>query len=390
MILPERVQDVPPYLYAEMDKVINEARSRGKKIINIAHGDPDLPPPKEVVDELKSALRDKGAHLYPSYWGMIELREKISYFMKQRFGVDLDPTKEIMVLVGAKEGITHLFMALCEKGDYGLIPDPAYPTYKTSVIFSEGVPIDVPLIEENDFLPDLNAIKSEILNKARLMIINYPNNPTSRGGDLSFFKDLVRFCQKWGIYLVHDDAYSEIYDKTKPPSILQVDGAKEIAVEIHSFSKTFSMQGFRIGWVCGNEDLIKALAIIKTNTDSGVFVPIQRAAEKALSVYDKSVPRLREAYKKRRLLLKNILSDFGWMSYPSDATIYVWTKMNCVEKDSMRFVIDLIKNHGVMIGPGAGYGKFGEGYLRFSLTQPEDKIKEGMAKFVEFARKQEI
>ncbi|HIE05872.1 MAG TPA: aminotransferase class I/II-fold pyridoxal phosphate-dependent enzyme [bacterium (Candidatus Stahlbacteria)] len=387
MNLPERVCDVPPYLYAEMDKVIGEAKRSGKKIINIAHGDPDLPPPQEVVDELNHAAREGGSHLYPSYWGMGELREKIGQFMKKRFDVNLDPEGEIMVLIGAKEGITHLFMALCEKGDYGLIPNPSYPTYKTSVIFSEGVPIDLPLTAENDFLPDISGLKPEILNKARMMIINYPNNPTSKAADLGFFKDLIQFCQKWGIYLVHDDAYSEIYEKSPPPSILQVEGAKDIAVEIHSFSKTFSMQGYRIGWICGSRELIRALSIIKTNTDSGVFVPIQKAAIKALSVYEDFVPRLRDIYKERRALVNRLLRDFGWQSYPSDTTIYVWTRMACKEQDSMRFVINLIKEYGVMIGPGAGYGKYGEGYLRFALTQPVNKIKEGLSKFIAFVRK---
>lgn len=384
MEFPERIKGIPPYLYAEMDKAIKKAKDKGFNIINLAHGDPDLLPSEEIIEELKKSLKEKEFHKYPSYWGMLSLREKISEWMKKRFNVNLDPENEIMILIGAKEGITHLFLALCDKGDYSLIPNPSYPTYKTSAIFAESIPFDVPLLRDNEFLPVLNSIKKDVLKKSKVLILNYPNNPTSKKANINFFKEVIDFCLKWKIYLIHDNAYSEIYEDEPPPSILEIDGAKEIAVELHSFSKTFNMQGFRIGWACGNKEILHSLSIIKTNTDSGVFIPIQKASIKALEIYDKFVPNLRERYKKRRKILKSYLDKIGWEYYNSDSTIYVWSEINLKEKDSMKLVSDLIDKKGVMIGPGAGYGKYGEGYLRFSLTQSEEKIKEGMEKFLEY------
>jgi LL-diaminopimelate aminotransferase len=386
MKLPERIKGIPPYIYAEMDRAIKKAKEKGLDIINLAHGDPDLKPPEEVIEELKRAIREKGSHMYPSYWGTIELRQKISEWMKKRFSVELDPEKEVMVLIGAKEGITHLFLALCDKGDYAVIPDPAYPTYKTSAIFSEAIPFEVPLIKENDFLPDLESIKEYILKKAKVIILNYPNNPTSKKVNKEFFKEVVDFCSKWGIYIIHDAAYSEIYENEPPPSILEIEGAREIAVELHSFSKTYNMQGFRIGWVCGNREILKALSIIKTNTDSGVFNPIQRAGIKAIETYDRFVPNLRNIYKKRRKIIKDYLKKVGLNYYDSDSTIYIWTELKIERKDSMKIVSELIDRKGVMIGPGAGYGKYGEGYLRFSITNNEEKIKEGVEKFIEYLK----
>lgn len=386
MRLPERIRGIPPYIYAEMDKAIKRAREKGLDIINIAHGDPDLKPPEEVIEELKKALSEKDFHKYPSYWGIIDLREKIAEWMKKRFGVDLNPEEEIMVLIGAKEGITHIFLALCDKEDYALIPDPAYPTYRTSAIFSEAIPHSIPLLKENDFLPDLNSIKTDIINKSKVMILNYPNNPTSKKADKRFFKEVVDFCHKWGIYIIHDNAYSEVYEDEPAPSILEIDGAKDIGVELHSFSKTYSMQGFRIGWVSGNKDILKSLSIVKTNTDSGVFVPVQKAAIRAIEIYDKFAPEIREIYKRRRKLVKVYLDRLGWKYYDSDSTIYIWTEMDRGQNDSMKIVSDLIDKKGVMIGPGAGYGRYGEGYLRFSVTQPDERIEEAMERFVNYLK----
>jgi len=384
MNLPERIKGIPPYIYAEMDRSIKRAKEKGLDIINLAHGDPDLEPPEEVMEELKKALSEKNFHKYPSYWGMIELREKIAEWMEKRFSVGLDPEKEVMVLIGAKEGITHLFLALCDKGDYALIPDPSYPTYRTSAIFSEAIPHEIPLLKENEFLPDLHSVKEDILKKAKVIILNYPSNPTSKKADREFLKEIVEFCSKWGIYIIHDAAYSEIYEDEPPPSILEIEGAREIAVELHSFSKTYSMQGFRIGWVCGNSEILRALSIIKTNTDSGVFTPLQKAAIKAIEVYDRFVPKLREIYRKRRKILKSYLNKIGFNYYNSDSTIYVWAEIESDNKNSIKLVSDLIDSKGVMIGPGAGYGKSGEGYLRFAITQPEERIREGMERFLDY------
>ncbi len=384
MKFPERIKGIPPYIYAEMDKAIKRAREKGLDIINIAHGDPDLKPPVEVIEELKNSLSEEDSHKYPSYWGIIDLREKISEWMKKRFGVHLNPEEEVMVLIGAKEGITHLFLALCDKEDYALIPDPAYPTYRTSAIFSEAIPHSIPLLKENDFLPDLNSINIDIINRSKVIILNYPNNPTSKKADKNFFREIVDFCHKWGIYIIHDNAYSEIYEDKPAPSILEIDGAKDIAVEIHSFSKTYNMQGFRIGWVCGNKEILKSLSIIKTNTDSGVFIPLQKAAIKAIEIYDEFVPEIREIYKRRRKIVNDYLDKIGWKCYNSDSTIYIWAEMNIKKRGSMKIVSDLIDKKGVMIGPGAGYGKYGEGYLRFSLTQPDKKIKQAMERFVDY------
>lgn len=386
MKIPERIKGIPPYIYAEMDKAIKRAREKGLDIINMAHGDPDLKPPKEVIEKFIQSLSEEDFHKYPSYWGMTMLREKIAEWMKKRFNVNLDPEEEIMILIGAKEGITHLFLALCDKEDYALIPDPAYPTYRTSAIFSEAIPYNLPLLKENSFLPDLNSIKADVLKKTKVMILNYPNNPTSKKADKGFFKEVIEFCHKWGIYLIHDAAYSEIYEDNPPPSVLEIEGAKDLAVELHSFSKTYNMQGFRIGWVCGNKKILKALSVIKTNTDSGVFIPIQKAGIRAIEVYENFVKELRKIYKKRRKIVKKYIEKIGWEYFDSDSTIYVWVEIGIKNKDSMKIVSDLIDKKGVMIGPGIGYGKYGEGFLRFSLTQPEERLIEGMERFWDYLK----
>ena len=262
MKFSKRIEGVSSYFFSKMALSNND-------IINLASGNPDLPPPYEVVEELKEALSEKDFHKYPPYLGIMRLKEKISEWMMRRFNVDLDPESEIITMRGTKNAIFQLLLAICDEGDYVIIPDPSYPAYRASAKFVGAIPVYIPLDFKNDFLPDLEAIKPSILKKTKAMILNYPNNPTGKRAEKEFFSEIVSFCRKWNIALIHDNPYSEVFENSAPPSILEIDGAKDIAIELHSFSKTYNMQGFRIGWVCGNRKILKALSVIKTNTEKG-------------------------------------------------------------------------------------------------------------------------
>ncbi len=385
MKFSKRIEDISPYFFSNIVPLCSSLND----IINLASGDPDLPPPYEVIEELKKALLEKDFHKYPPYLGIMRLKEKISEWMSRRFNVELDPEREVITMRGTKNAILQLLLALCDKGDYVIVPNPYYPTYRVSVKFVGAFSVDVPLDCKNDFLPDLEVLKPSILRKTKAMILNYPNNPTGKRAEKEFFSEIVNFCSKWGIILIHDNPYSEVFENSPPPSILEVDGAKNIAVELHSFSKTYNMQGFRIGWVCGNRKILQALSVIKTNTEIGVFYPIQRAAIKALEIYDKFVPKMRHLYKKRRRLLKDFLDMTDCYYLDADSTLYVWTKINYEINKSTDFIINLLKKYGVWITPGVIFGKYGEGFVRFSITQPEGKIKEGMRKFIKYLKEQQ-
>lgn len=272
MKIAQRIQTIPPYLFAEIDKKKEEALKRGVDIINLGIGDPDQPTPNNIIEKLRESVKDSKAHHYPPYQGTTEFRQAVASWYKNRFRVNLDPDQEVMALIGSKEGIAHIFLAFIDPGDFSLIPDPGYPVYKTGTLFANGLPYLMPLLEENDFLPDLEEIDEEVAQRAKLMFINYPNNPTAAVANKDFFEKVVKFAKKYDILVCHDFAYSEMtFDGYKTSSFLEIEGAKEVGIEFHSLSKTYNMTGWRLGFAVGNKDAISALSTIKTNIDSGDF-----------------------------------------------------------------------------------------------------------------------
>lgn len=378
MQVSKRVRDIPPYLFAEIDRRIAEKRSLGVDIISFGIGDPDLPTPPHVVERLCREARDPSNHRYPSYQGMDRFRESAAAWAGLRFGISLDPAREVLALIGSKEGIAHLPLAFVDAGDLALIPDPAYPVYRTSVLLCGGTPEVVPLREENGFLPELSAIAEDTWRRAKIFYFNYPNNPTAAVADLSFFEELVGYARRYDVLLAHDLAYSEItFDGYQAPSLLQVPGAKELAVEFHSLSKTYNMTGWRIGFAAGGGGIIEALGNVKTNIDSGAFNAVQLAAVEAMEGPQDCVANNCEVYARRRDVLVNALRSIGWEVPVPRATPYVWMRVprGC---DSAGFTRDLLEQAEVVVAPGSSYGLHGEGYVRFSLTLPDARLEEGV------------
>ena len=377
----DRLGKLPVYLFAEIDKLKSQVKAKGVDIISFGIGDPDLPTPKTIVDVLKKESEIDVNQKYPSYEGLLKFRESVSDWYKKRFDVGLDPETEVLSLIGSKEGIGHLPLAFINPGDVVLIPDPGYPVYRAGTIFAGGVPYIMPLKEENDFLPDFSLIPEDILKKAKLMFLNYPNNPTSATADRHFFNEVVKFAKKNEIITAHDFAYSEVYTGEKGnDSFLEANGAKEIGIELHSLSKTFNMTGFRIGFAAGNEEVIKGLGAVKTNLDSGVFQAIQLAGAYGLDNELKAVEDNNKIYKKRRELLVGGLEKLGYKVYKSDATFYVWAHVPKANMTSKEFAVSLLNETGIIVTPGSGFGDYGEGYIRFSLTLSENRIKEALVR----------
>ncbi len=377
----DRLKQLPVYLFAEIDKLKSQVKARGVDIISFGIGDPDLPTPKAIVDVLKKESEIDANQKYPSYEGLLKFRESVSNWYKKRFNITLDPETEVLSLIGSKEGIGHLPLAFINPGDVVLIPDPGYPVYRAGTIFAGGIPYIMPLKEENDFLPDFSTIPNDILKKAKLMFLNYPNNPTSASADRHFFNEVVKFAKTNEIIVAHDFAYSEVYTGEKGnDSFLEANGAKEIGIEFHSLSKTFNMTGFRIGFAAGNEEIIKGLGAVKTNLDSGVFQAIQLAGAYGLDNELKAVEDNNKIYKKRRELLVSGLEKLGYKVYKSDATFYVWAHVPKAGITSKDFAISLLNETGIIVTPGSGFGENGEGFVRFSLTISENRIKEALVR----------
>lgn len=375
----DRLNNLPPYLFVEIDKAKRKAIAKGKDIIDLGIGDPDQGSPKEVVDALSKALQDPKNHHYPLDQGIPALRNRIKDWYGDRFGVELDSDKEILVLIGSKEGISHMPLAFINPGDISLIPDPCYPPYKCGTILAGGSVYDMPLLEENNFLPDLNNIKKDALKKAKILYINYPNNPTSAVCEKGFFEDVVLFAKKHNLIVAHDAAYSEIaFDGYAPDSFLKVDGAKDVGVEFHSLSKTCNMTGWRIGFVCGNEKVIKGIAKVKANIDSGVFTTIQLAGITAIDIAEKHLQKMNKVYQERRDVLVDGLNAIGWATKKPKATFYVWTRVPKPYKSSMEFSSKVLDEAGIVITPGIGMGKSGEGYVRMALTVSKERIQEAV------------
>ncbi|MBH8562457.1 pyridoxal phosphate-dependent aminotransferase [Nostoc sp. CENA67] len=375
----KRLEKIPPYLFAEINRKREELVAKGVDIINMAVGDPDKPTPAHILQVMHEAIDDASTHNYPPYQGMQEFREAAALWMERRFGVTgLDPNTEIISSIGSKEAIHNTFLAFVEAGDYTLIPDPGYPVYRTSTIFAGGEAFTMPLKPENKFLPNLSVIPEEIAYKAKLLWINYPNNPTGALATLEFFEELVAFCKQYDILLCHDHAYSEMaYDGYKPPSVLQIPGAKDVAIEFHSLSKSYNMTGWRIGFVAGNAIGIAGLRQVKTNVDSGVFKAIQKAAIAGYSTSETELQGLMSVYQNRRDIIVKGLQSLGWPIEPPKATLYVWVPVP-PGYSSAEFVSLLLDKCGILVAPGNGYGQAGEGFFRIALTIADERMHEAI------------
>ncbi len=371
----DRLTKLPPYLFVQIDAMKDDLVKQGRDVIDMGVGDPDEPTPGFILQAMIKALKDKANHQYPSNRGLSALREAIAAWYKKRFGVSLDPATEILPLIGSKEGIAHFPLAYINPGDKVLVPDPCYPPYRTGTILAGGEPVAVPLLARNSFLPDLEDLKKKTAG-AKLLFLNYPNNPTAAVADLDFFKRLVQFAQETGVPVCHDAAYSELsYGKFRHPSFLQVPGSKEVGIEFHSLSKTFNMTGWRIGWACGNAAMISALAKVKSNIDSGVFQAIQVAGIRAFQDSGAHLKRMLKIYETRRDLMVGALQNNGWPVKPPQATFYLWTPIP-PGRSSKEVASELLQKEALVATPGVGFGDHGEGYVRFSLSIPTPKIKE--------------
>ena len=376
MMYADRINSLPPYLFAAIDKAKDRAIKKGVDVIDLGVGDPDMPTPHHIVEALRTSAGNPARHHYPSYEGMLSFRKAVVEWYKKTMNVELDPENEVLALIGSKEGIAHIPLAFLNPKDISLVPDPAYPVYSIASCFAGGKPYTMPLLAENDFLPDLDAIPFDIAKKAKLMFLNYPNNPTSATAKLKFFEEVVDFANNYDIIVVHDNAYSELtYDGYKAPSFLSISGAKEIGIETHSLSKTYNMTGWRIGFAVGNKDIISGLGKIKTNIDSGAFEAIQEAAIVALTGPQDCVAEMRRIYKERRDALLVGLNKLGLEVKPPKATFYVWAG---IKGSSMDFAKLLLEKAGIVATPGIGFGEYGEGYMRFALTKPVERIYEAV------------
>ena len=374
----QRIQSLPPYLFARIDEKIANAKAKGVDVISLGIGDPDLPTPDHIIDKLVEAARNPENHRYPSYVGMLEFRQAVAEWYKRRSNILLDPKKEVVTLIGSKEGIAHIAFCYLNPGDVALIPDPGYPVYGVGTLLAGGVPYIMPLKEENDFLPDLDLIPEEVARHAKLMFLNYPNNPTGAIADESFYLKVIAFAKKYDVIVCHDGPYSEIaFNGYKPLSFLEVAGAKDVGIEFHSMSKTYNMTGWRIGWAAGNARVIEALGRIKSNIDSGVFQAIQAAAIEGLLGNQDSIQEICKIYQERQDIVIEGLSALGWKVERPKATIYVWTKVPN-GYTSASFCELILEKAGVVVTPGNGYGEYGEGYFRISLTIKTERLREAL------------
>ncbi len=372
----DRINSLPPYLFAAIDKAKSEIIKKGIDVINLGIGDPDMPTPVHIVESMKKAVENPKRHRYPSYEGMLTFREAAAKWYKRSMNVDLDPEDEVLTLIGSKEGIAHIPLAFLNPGDVSLVPDPAYPVYNIGSILADGKPYKMPLLAENDFLPNLDAIPKSIAKKAKLMFLNYPNNPTSATATIKFFEEVVDFANQNEILVVHDNAYSEMtFDGYKAPSFLNVSGAKEIGIEMHSLSKTYNMTGWRIGFAVGNSEILSGLGKVKTNVDSGAFEAVQEAGITALSGPQDSINEMNRIYQERRDALLVGLQELGLEVRSPKATFYVWVHVN---GKSLDFTKKLLEKAGIVATPGVGFGEYGEGYIRFALTQSVERINEAV------------
>lgn len=371
--ISQRLEKLPPYPFIEIDKKKKKAISEGKQIISFGVGDPDLPTPPHIIEAGQKALANPKYHQYPFGAGLTEFRKAVAEWYQKRFNVQLNPETEIHSSIGSKDGLSHFHFAFINPGDVVLIPNPGYPVYNTGTIFTDGEPYFLPLKKENNFLPDLDSIPEKILKKSKILFLNSPNNPTSAVADEKYFKKAIALAMKYNFIIAHDAAYSEIYFEKPPISFLAVEGAKEVGIEFHSCSKTYNMTGWRIGWFCGNAEIVNAIGKAKDNFDSGVFEAIQIAGAAALSGAQDCVEELRKIYKERRDLLVSGLQKMGWNANLPQASLYVWSE-TAQGYTSAQTIEKLIDEASIIATPGNAFGQYGEGYIRFALTVPKEKI----------------
>jgi LL-diaminopimelate aminotransferase len=378
IIQAQRLKQLPPYLFAQIDRMKQEVKAKGVDIIDLGIGDPDRPTPPHIIECLQKAAADAENHRYPSYEGMLSFRQAVAAWYLKRFGITLNPQDEVVSLIGSKEGIAHIPLAFVNPGERVLVPSPGYPVYKTSTIFAGGIPEIMPLRRENGFLPDFSAISERVFKETRLMFLNYPNNPTAAVAEKSFFAEAVALAKKYNIIICHDAAYSEVaFDGYRPQSFLEVDGAREVAVEFHSLSKTYNMTGWRIGFAVGNKNIVGGLGKIKTNIDSGIFQAVQWAGVEALTGDQRIADAMKGVYQERRDVLVSGLKSAGLDFDVPKATFYLWV---CVPKGytSSACTIHLLEKVGIVTTPGSGFGEEGEGYIRFALTVEKERLQEAV------------
>lgn len=374
--LAKRLRELPPYLFVEIDRKKREAAARGMDIINLGIGDPDIPTPRFIVRALQQAATKAANHRYPESEGLVEFRAAVAAWYRRRFGVTLDAQREIITLIGAKEGIGHLPLALVDPGEIVLIPDPAYPVYQAGTVFAGGTPYRMPLRQERGFLPDLRAIPGDVVARAKLMFLNYPNNPTGAVAPLEFYREVVEFARQHNIIVAQDNTYSEIsFGGYRPASFLEAPGAAEVGVEFHSLSKTFNMTGWRIAFIAGHPEVVEALRKVKANLDSGAFQAVQEAGIAALERGEEVAAKNSRVYLRRRNVLIGALRKVGLTVGVPKASFYVWAQVPD-SHTSASFVSLLIERAGIVCTPGNGFGEHGEGFVRFALTAPVERLAE--------------
>ena len=384
MKLSNRVENLPPYLFVEISRKIVERKARGEDVVSFGIGDPDMPTPAHIIERLCKEAHVPANHRYPESEGLPELRKTIANWYQRRFGVSLDPEKEVAPLIGSKEGIAHIALCLLNVGDTALMTDPGYPVYAIGTNLAGGIPYYLPISPKNNFLPDLDNIPTTILEKTKILWLNYPNNPTGAVADLNFFNKAVEFAKKHDICICHDGPYSEVaFDGYAPVSFLQAEGAKDIGIEFHSLSKTYNMTGWRIGMAVGNAKVINALKIMKSNIDSGIPQAIQYAAIEALNGPQNCIKEHNDIYQRRRDLIVDTLNKMGLEAKLPKASLYIWAKVP-TGYTSVEFTNDLLDKVGVVVTPGVGYGSNGEGYIRLSLTIPDALLLKGLSRMAQW------
>ena len=379
----DRINSLPPYLFAAIDEAKAEVMNKGVDVIDLGVGDPDQPTPQHIIDSMSEAIYNSNYHRYPSYNGMYDFRKAAADWCKKNRGFEVEPDSQTLTMIGLKEGIAHSPLAFINPGDTALVPNPAYPVYKIGTLFAGGEPYTMPLLKENGFLPDLDAIPKDVRDRTKMMFLNYPNNPTGAVADYKFFEEVVDFARDNDIVVVHDNAYSDIvFDGYESPSFMNVDGAMDVGVELYSLSKTYNMTGWRIAFAVGNSDIIKGIGKVKSNVDSGAFEAVQKAGVTALKSSQQCVSDMNKIYKDRRDALLKGLNELGLDVKPQKATFYTWAPVPD-GYDSIEFSKLLLEEGGIVATPGVGFGDYGDGYIRFALTQTVERINQAVARMEE-------
>jgi len=374
----KRMENLPPYLFAEIDRKKEAKQAQGVDVISLGIGDPDRPTPQRIIDAMAGAIKEPKNHQYPSYSGSMPYRKACAEWMNRRFGVELDPATEVLALIGSKEGIAHLFPAFIDVDDYTLVPGVGYPVYHTGGILIGGKTHWMPMNDSNDWLADFESTPADVLAKAKMMFLSYPNNPSSAIAPVEYFDRAIAFAKEHDILIVHDNAYSEIgFDGYRPPSFLERPGARDVAIELFSCSKAYNMTGWRIAFACGNAEAIKALGTVKSNIDSGAFTAVQDAAIEAMLGDQSDVAEMSALYQRRRDLVMDALGSIGLSARQPKGTIYVWARIP-EGYTSAQYAGEVLDKAGVIVAPGNAYGPDGEGYIRISLATPDDRLVEAL------------